>query len=624
MCGIVGWVGDGSPPPVDRFNEAIDLLEHRGPDDRGCYSSQTVMLGHRRLSILDLTAAGRQPFAGPTKTQLLVLNGEIYNYLELKSELQRKGHEFRTRTDTEVLLASFKEWGIACLHRLNGMFAFAIWDAEKQQLFLARDRFGVKPLYFATDSSGLVFASEPKSILHLLPGLREANWQTIWSFLQHGQLHTSDRSFYTGIMSLLPAHFAVYSPGDTAPKVEKYWDYPAVDRDAIDAQASIEEFEEIFDSAVALRLRSDVPVGITLSGGLDSSAILASAIGSGKKSMVCLTSVFQELAEDEGPWADKVARKFGQRIVPVPAPTNAWMETLGKIAWHMDCPGYSPAVYPLWRLMARARELNVPVLLEGQGADEELAGYSHYAVKYLLSTVKNKLMLKGASESESTTTILRALTENFGRKATALWIIREMFPFLVQLQRKRVCAGNVLRRDLLKSIDLAAGTNERKSTYDNYDSVSNQLWRDHSKSILPGLLQYGDSISMAHSIESRHPFLDYRLVEWAFSRPTHLKINAGKSKWVLREYLVKHGLEFVANNRRKVGYLTNEDRWMSNNDYAVPRELLLGQESKMKNYIDAKELGRLMNIHKKGAFAAGNHLYRLISCEIWMRSCLDG
>jgi asparagine synthase (glutamine-hydrolysing) len=216
------------------------------------------------------------------------------------------------------------------------------------------------------------------------------------------------------------------------------------------------------------------------------------------------------------------------------------------------------------------------------------------------------------------------LVENFGRKTTVLWLIRELFPWLVAVRRRKVCAGNVLNRGFVKEIESANDLFEPATEFGNYDRVSTTLWRDHSQTILPGLLHYGDSMSMAHSIEARQPFLDYRLVEWLFRQPTDAKIRNGETKWVLRRYLEKVGLGFIARGRKKVGYLTPEDKWLSDRDYALPRSLLTGSSSVIGEHCSPKALERLFAVHQRGAYGAGNHLYRLVSCELWARNCLQG
>lgn len=277
MCGILGWVTTQSTDGRARFARALDTLRHRGPDDSDIYAAEGVLLGHRRLSIIDLSSAGRQPMEDFELGNVITFNGEIYNYLELRAELEARGHVFRTATDTEVLLHAFRAWGARALNRLNGMWAFAIWQPATRTLFMARDRFGVKPFYYALTREGLVFASEPKALLELSPELRRADDETVFRFLSEGELHAGEDTFYQAVKSLPAGCYAEFGPDGGTPKISRYWDYPAPASVVQDPEDAAREFAWLLDDAVRLRTRSDVKVGLTLSGGLDSTAILASA-----------------------------------------------------------------------------------------------------------------------------------------------------------------------------------------------------------------------------------------------------------------------------------------------------------------------------------------------------------
>ena len=424
MCGVLGWFGPHVAGDAARFSAALDLLAHRGPDDRGQWVRDGVMLGHRRLAIVDLSLAGHQPMEEPDSGAVIVFNGEIYNHLELRAELASLGHRFAGHSDTEVLLHALAEWDTAALPRLNGMWAFAFWQPERKRLLLARDRFGVKPLYYRNAVGGLAFASEPKALLALFPEHRVVAEETLLDFLGNNLLYARGESFYRGIHVVPPAHCAVYEQATGSLQLSRYWDYPSQVDATLGADAAVQQFDALFTDAVRLRLRSDVPVGVTLSGGLDSTGVLAAASPMSARPLTCFTSVYGDGEMGELPWAQSASAAVGAPLLPVAAPQQDWLATLRKVAWHMDGPGYSPAVYPLWHLMQRARSESVPVLLEGQGADEALAGYPQYAVLELLGYLAGKS--GQPRDAAGAVTRMRALGRTFTVRWTLAWVAREI------------------------------------------------------------------------------------------------------------------------------------------------------------------------------------------------------
>ena len=618
MCGILGLAGPRAAERESEFGEALDLLTHRGPDDRGLFKASALLLGHRRLSILDLSAAGHQPMVDEATGAAITFNGEIYNYLELKQELEQLGHRFRSRSDTEVLLRAWLHWGEGCLQRLNGMWAFAIWLPAERRIVFARDRFGVKPFHYHHGRS-FCFASEPKAILRLFPQCRSADSRTLCEFLAWGKLHASDASFYRGLKTLPPAHCGEYRIDDGTLGISRYWDYPPVIAHATDSARADEEFAALFDDAVRVRLRSDVPVGITLSGGLDSTAVLAASMKTSASPRPCFTAVYDDEARGEAPWARTAAAPYGIEPIEVEAPRSQWIELLARISWHMDAPGYSPAVFPLWNIMAQARRRNVPVLLEGQGADEALAGYPQYMALAMLAGLKHAASGFSPAPLREIGSLMRGATQTFTLRWTALWLIREAFPGLTGMHRARVGAGSTLRPEFRLPLR-DPGDSHQVPRY--ADPVNERLWRDHSADILPGLLHYGDAVSMAHSIESRLPFMDYRLVEWLFSRGSAIKLGGGRTKSVLRRYLAAAGQAAIAQRPDKQGFPTPVETWLAADGGAVAREHLLANDSRIREFCDPARIRRLVDLHARGGSGAGNHLYRLLSTESWMRECL--
>jgi len=616
MCGILGWLGQHPPEANHNFGVALDLLAHRGPDDRGIFTAPGVLLGHRRLAILDLSQAGHQPMIDPVSGAVIIFNGEIYNHVELRSELQNLGHRFSGHSDSEVLLHALIEWEDEALSRLNGMWAFAFWQPAKQRLLLARDRFGVKPLYYRLGPGGLAFASEPKALLALFPEHRAVSEPALLNFLGNNLLYSEGDSFYRGIHVLPPAHYTFYEPGNLQLSLRRYWDYPNAPDKTLTAEAAIEQFDALFTDAVRLRLRSDVPVGLTLSGGLDSTRVLAAASAASPQPLTCFTSVYGNGEIGELPWAQMASKAANAPLIPVAAPPEDWLNTLRKISWHMDGPGYSPAVYPLWHLMQRARADNIPVLLEGQGADEALAGYPQYAVlaflEYLSGKSGQRRTLSGVQ------TRMNALRKSFSLRWTLTWLAREISPGLLRWHRRRVGFHSFMR----KGITLPQPPDDEENRRDN-DMVRQRLLADHSRAILPGLLHYGDAISMAHGIETRHPFMDYRLVEWMFSMPSNLRFHRGEIKWVLREYLRSHGQGAIGNRPDKKGYPTPVGKWLGTQQGREAEALLLDPHSLLHQWCDPIKIKQLIEQNRRGVLSAEHHLYKLLSTQLWLNECIE-
>ena len=616
MCGILGWIGiKDQVANRGRFEKALDLLAHRGPDDRGVVAFPDALIGHRRLSIVDLSASGHQPMRDSHSGAVITFNGEIYNHLELRKELESLGHLFIGTSDTEVLMHALLQWGDDALVRLNGMFAFALWQPNKRRLLLARDRFGVKPLYYRIGPEGLAFASEPKALLHLFPDHCRTNQGVLLDFLANNALYSGDQSFYDGIHVMPPAHFGVIE-GDRPIRLQSYWCYPKEENNSLNNEDAISQFEELFNDAVRIRLRSDVPVGLTLSGGLDSTAILASAHACHSQQITCFTSVYSSENTGELDWAKRASKQTGTNLITVMAPQASWLNVMREVVWHMDGPGYSPAVYPLWCLMQRARSEGIPVLLEGQGADESLAGYPQHAALEMLAYVKGAY-----PEKRSLAGLLSRISgmqSTFSLPWAAAWMAREALPSLVDWRRRRIGFQSLLKPHV------QAPPLHSKYANDMGDPVRARLLKEHAQTILPGLLHYGDAISMAHSIETRHPFMDYRLVEWLFRLPTRFKLRQGETKWVLREYLRSHNQVAIGNRRDKKGYPTPVAKWLGSDELGLEIEnLLLDKRSILYEWCHPAAIRNLIEANRKGVMGSEHHLYKLISAQMWLSTCIE-
>lgn len=606
MCGILGVY---RPTEVHRrrFATALEMLAHRGPDGDGLYDRGAIILGHRRLAIIGLGPSGNQPMIDAASGVTMVFNGEIYNYIEVRQALVAEGVTFATNTDSEVLLKAWLRWGPDALSRLNGMWAFAIWDPRCQELVICRDRIGVKPLYYAVRDGSLFFGSEPKALFRLDPTLAEPNPAAIRDLFATSQSHSGAQTFFVDIKALPPAH---YARADKHGKfeIERYWDYP--DHTGSTA-AEADAFSALFDSAVAMRLRSDVPVGLTLSGGLDSSAILASAAKDTAVPLRCFTSVYSSTSRGEEAWAQRAAALVGADLSSINASIDDWQATLEKIVWHMDSPGYSPAVFPMWRIMQQARADGITVLLEGQGADELLAGYPQYVPFGIIAALRD--MSRVRDSGQGMVALVRGSVRTFGKKWTALWLLRHVFPWGYRLWSKSRGAGSVFRPEWCAALpvsDLPALARR--------EPLFARLAADHSRDILPALLHYGDSISMAHGIESRQPFLDFRLIEWVFRHQPDL-LEGGQTKRPVRNYLRKAGFGVIADRPDKQGYPTPLIDWLRSSGRETFRILLSETSNPIWNIFNCESVAIRVEQAIAGNYGALNQLYKIMTIDIWLK-----
>lgn len=614
MCGILGIVGN-DPRSRERFRQALTLLAHRGPDGEGIWQDDDVLLGHRRLAIIDLSREADQPMIDSESGVVLVFNGEIYNYLEVRTVLTGEGVTFRTVSDSEVLLKAYLHWGQDMLSRLNGMFAFIVYDPRHKTVFVARDRFGVKPFYYAMVRGAFCFASEPKALLALDPALAEPDVQSIYDFLAHSQSFIGANTFFTSIHSLPPGHCATYKLGDRGLTTRPYWTYPQGEPASQSPEAALEEFTALFESAVRLRLRSDVPVGITLSGGLDSSAILASTVGQETKDFECFTSVYSGTERGEEMWAAKAAALAGRKLTSVVANMAEWYDTLQKVIWHMDAPGFSPAVFPLWRIMEEARKNGVPVLLEGQGADELLAGYTSYMPRQTRRIVHQ--MLRGRSGPGELIAHLRGSSATFGATNTLLWHLRTAMGSHYGRYQDRFGRRRLFTAGVTSGLSQRA---PRDLPTKGRDVLFASLMRDHGANVLPPLLHYGDAVSMAHGIEARTPFLDYRLVEWVFKTEPPL-VRSGHTKWPVRAYLDSKGFGAIAARREKVGYTVPLGNGIQAQSARLVREMISDNNAPLWNYLDRREVNKLFTaVLSSSNIGQTFHFYKIIALHMWLQN----
>ena len=620
MCGICGIVSLGRPAEVETVAAMARQLDHRGPDGDGEYDEHGVALGFRRLAIIDLSDAGRQPFRSEDGRMQLLHNGEVYNYRELRCELEGRGHRFRSATDTEVVLAAYREWGERCVERFNGMWSFALWDSERQRLFCSRDRFGVKPFYYRYAEGRFVFASELKAF-RADPATRlEVNASVVRDYLEQGWIEHTEETFYHGISKLPAAHSLTLD--ESGVRLRSYWRLEV--RDQADGDPA-EQVRELFLDSVRLRLRSDVPVGTCLSGGIDSSAIAcgvdrllrteaesARAVGPRQKTF---TAYFADAGFDERPYAEAVVGQTGAAAHWVTFDDDDLVESLPAIVEAQDEPFGSTSIVAQWNLMRAAREAGLKVMLDGQGADEIFAGYHGYFGAYFAD-----LLLHGRlGELRAEMGAYRAL-HGVSSRVAAVALARPFLPERVKrIARSRLKGAAPLLHPELRR---AGGSGSQNGSVFP-DRLRRQLELILTRRGLPELLRYEDRNSMAHSLEARVPFLDYRLVELLFSLDGGQLIERGRTKAVLRRALGDLLPPVVRDRVDKLGFVTPEGRWLRGKLGELAGDVFASQAFANRGFVDAGAARRRLERHRRGELEAGFELWRALNVELWARTFLD-
>lgn len=563
MCGIAGIISQGeSSFSEEEFLAALSCLQHRGPQGKGYWKNNEsqVILGHRRLAIIDLSDAAAQPmhFAG---RYTIVHNGEIYNFIELKKELEQKGYQFHSASDTEVILAAYDAWKNDCVKHFDGMFAFAIWDEKEKNFFAARDRMGEKPFYFYYDGNTFCFASEMKMLWSLgIP--REVNRSMLYNFLAIGYTANpgdQQESFYNGVYQLPAASFLHFNMHEKEPVIEKYWQ-PQINPDlAITEEEAIQQFRKLFSESIRKRMRSDVAVGTSLSGGIDSSSIVAfcDRMAADHYSHECFTAVFKGFDKDEAAYAAMVASRFGLRHHLVEINDEDVVSLMQKVMHAQEIPFSSASVLAQYKVYEAAQKNGVVVLLDGQGADELLGGYSKYYQWYWSELYRQRQL--GAS-GEQKAAGNQGIQENFSipRKLAALF--PEFFGSLQQSKKSRQAFRDPhLNREF-------AFTHKRSLYYSlpTQHDLNGILYFNSFVHGLDDLLRLADRNSMAHSTEVRLPFLSHELVEFLFTLPPQFKIHEGWTKWLLRKALNDDLPPEITWRKDKVGFEPPQLRWMQN------------------------------------------------------------
>jgi asparagine synthase (glutamine-hydrolysing) len=628
MCGIAGIVERdlNRAANPDAVLAMMRTLEHRGPDDEGVYFSGPVGLGHKRLSIIDLKT-GHQPLANEDESLWIIFNGEIYNYLELRRELLRY-HTFRTNSDTEVILHLYEELGERCLERLNGMFSFVIWDTRQQRLFAARDHLGIKPFYWHIDGERFSFASEPKALI--AAGLVEAqpDPQGLEEYLTF-QFCLGERTLFKNIWRLEPGHYLTFRPfRDNEPSIVRYWDFNY----ELDTHHTDEYFVEqlllLLQDAVRLQLRSDVPVGSHLSGGIDSSTIVCLAAPAYGGQFHTFTGAFREGPQyDETDYARAVASHVNSIHHETWPSATDMADVLPWLIYMMDEPAAGPGLFPQYFVSKLARE-NVKVVLGGQGGDEIFGGYARYLIAYLEQVLKGAIF--GAQEDGKYVVTWDSIMPNlsllqqYHPLLQSFWregLFEEMDRRYFRLVSRGEDAQVLISSDAWNGESRSRMFAEFQRVFNNPATKSyfNKMTNFDLKTLLPALLQVEDRTSMSVSLESRVPLLDHRIADLVTRMPPTIRFKGGDTKRVFRE-AVKHLIpEKVFGRHDKMGFPVPLTEWLQGPLHDFVCDILLGPRARQRGLYQMDGVEKL--ILKEGRF--GRQLWGLLSLELWFRVFVD-
>lgn len=621
MCGIAGIIDRHSPPRAEEVAAMRDLMEYRGPDDCGCLvlEGDGVGLGHRRLSIFDTSAAGRQPMSDAGGRLHVVFNGEIFNFIEIREELRAKGYTFRTGTDTEVLLCAYDCWQERCLDRFIGMFAFALWDSGRKRLFIARDRLGIKPFYYHFDGRRFVFASEVKGVLRGLSERPPVSTHLIDAYMSFGYVPGED-TLLRGVKRLLPGHYGFLGDGGLA--LRPYWDLSFENGDDRGFDHYRGAMEELLEDSVRLRLRSDVPFGVFLSGGIDSSAVVAMVAPRVSRQLKTFSVRYDFGAGyDETPYARQVAAQYGTDHHELTVTPQDFMDFVPRYVHVMDEPVTEAAAISLFYLSRFARE-KVTVTLSGEGSDEIFGGYEFY---------RRNLMIErfGAGVGRLLPGSLVDRLATVGRTRKLAKYLR-----LARLPLEERYRGISTYDDAVKSTLYAPafrGLVERErgqgvETFleglfrktEGKDPLSRMLYFDTRTWLVDDLLIKADRMSMAAAVELRVPFLDHRVVELAARIPSRYKIHHGTTKYLLKQ-MMRGKLPDSIIDRQKLGFPTPLEIMFRRELFGYVADMLLSRQAVGRGYFDRGAVEKMLDRHRSGAGAYHRELWQLLVLEEWHR-----
>ena len=606
MCGIVGILNfNGKPVVENQLRLMMGKIKHRGPDDEGVFIKDNFGIGHVRLSIQDLSMAGHQPMFSNDERYCIIFNGEIYNFIELKRELENK-YTFKTKTDTEVILAAYQEWGEACLDRFNGDWAFVIYDQERKEFFGARDRYGIKPFYYFIDNDQLIFASEIKAIIPLLDDRRPNN-KLIYEYLAYNRTDQSRETFFQNIFKLKHGHFFKINNNKYS---ESRW-YNLNDK-ITPLSLSNDEYREEIQSSIRLRLRSDVPVGVSLSGGIDSSVVTSIVYHDlGLKDIQTFSAVYgKEQWADESNFIDEYKKELHHMYFTTPS-AESFYNDFESFIYAQGEPIASIGPYAQFKVMQLAQG-NVVVTLDGQGADEQLAGYHYFFGSFFKELISKFNFGKLSNE------IYYYLLKH---KSFLAFKYLSFYSLPEALKKK---AGNKIFGNINK--DFA-------KEWDNVSTIGNDLYNpktlnesllQHFEYKLEHLLKWDDLNAMNFSIESRVPFLDHHVVEKTLSLPPEMKINKADTKYILRESTKDILPEKIYQRRDKKGFSTPSDQWFRSPEFQeYISDILHSKSFQDREYFNIKQCNDKYQKHLEGKIDITKDIWKWINLDTWFREYLD-
>jgi asparagine synthase (glutamine-hydrolysing) len=632
VCGIAGKLHFDPSAAVNAETvlRMTRALAHRGPDDEGLYVRGPIGLGHRRLSILDLSAAGHQPMSNEDGTVWLVFNGEIYNFLELRDALERDGVQFRSRTDTEVLLRLYERRGAGCLHALRGMFAFAIWDARRRSLLLARDRLGVKPLFYHVGNGSLTFASELKALTQSPDVRRDVDPAAIHHYLTY-QYVPSPLCIYRGVRKLPPAHYLLWRDGRK--EIHRYWKLkylPKLPAKGAHGERELEaELRERVEEATKLRLVADVPVGAFLSGGIDSSVIVATMARLSDEPVHTFSIGFAEKSYDELPAARILSKLYGTRHTEYRVRPDV-RELLPDLVKSYDEPYADASAIPTFVLSKLARR-EVKVVLTGDAGDENFAGYDRYLANEFARRLGRGAALLGSR-------VMRLLVQNVPHgpgQRDFRWRLKRFVDQVGKPARARNAAW-IFQFDRAAKAKLytdefaeqVLSLDSEQFVFDRYresgaeDFLDEALYADVTTYLPDCLLVKADIATMAHGLEARSPFLDHPLMEFAARLPGHLKIRGRASKWILKRAF-RDRLPASILERPKMGFNLPLDSWLRGELAEMSGDLLLGERARARGYFRPEAVEQLLSEHRSGRWNWHDEIWTLLLLEMWHREFVD-
>lgn len=614
MCGIAGYIDSSLSANEGKkiIESMLEAISHRGPDSRGIYNDEALCLGHNRLSIIDLSVEANQPMH--YEDYVIIFNGEIYNYIEIKDKLVKEGYHFTTQSDTEVVLACYQKWGAAAMKEFMGMWALVIWDKKKKKLFASRDRFGIKPFYYIQDGKKFYFGSEYKSIKRSPLFNSDLNLNILSLYMQIGWISYGDQTFYNKIKSLPPAHNLEFDAASGEFKVSQYWDIATDEHSTLNFEEKKEKFFELFSRSVAQHMRSDVTQGSALSGGLDSSSIVAMVHHLNPGIHYKSFSIYYDGTGDvdERPFVKSLIKKYPTIDSYYFTPTdNEIAENMHNAFYFADVPSNASSLLSHYFLMRMIRQNNVTVVLDGQGSDEYLGGYNHTFYRSVADKLKHFRIGEALSTTKQVNNNLHAglvkTTKHFGKSLLSLTHdeqslyeleYKNYYPFMTKVNKNKI----------------PFHLEKHKG-----NKLNNFLYHLIFTTSLQSILHYEDRMAMAFSIESRVPFLDHRLVEFCFSLNNDDKVNGAVTKFMLRKSLEKILPADIAFRKDKQGFTTpGETKWLRG-----PLAHLLDVDYSKLDMLDVNKMKSLIDAYRKGDNSHSKLVWKTVTFAYWLKHFKD-